>query len=71
MFLNSIKTVASEISEDFRKLTKQNFLKKHGHLRPNTYDITSLNYSDGYNLYFSKKDNFKKIKQKKFKFTKK
>ena len=71
MFLNSIKTVASEISEDFRKLTKQNFLKKHGHLRPNTYDITSLNYSEGYNLYFSKKDNFKKIKQKKFKFTKK
>ncbi len=71
IFLNSIKTVASEISEDFRKLSKFNFLSKHGHLRPNTYDITSLNYSEGYSLYFNKKDNFKKKVQRKFSFSKK
>ena len=64
IFLNSIKTVASEISEDFRKLSKFNFLNKHGHLRPNTYDITSLNYSEGYSLYFNKKDNLKKSSKK-------
>tara|TARA_Y100000992_G_scaffold302691_1_gene278471 strand:- start:1732 stop:4047 length:2316 start_codon:yes stop_codon:yes gene_type:complete len=60
-FLMEINTITSEISKDWINLTKKKFLSKHGHLRPNTYEITSLNYHDGYNLYFSKKDKKKQI----------
>ena len=70
-FLNSVKTIASKISEDFINLPKKTFLKKHGHLRPNTYDITSLNYKEGYNLYFDKKHLLKEKRNKQFNFSKK
>tara|TARA_Y100000590_G_scaffold469592_1_gene658480 strand:+ start:758 stop:3070 length:2313 start_codon:yes stop_codon:yes gene_type:complete len=70
-FLNSIKTIASKISEDFKNLSKNPFLNKHGHLRPNTYDITSLNYKEGYNLYFNKKHLLKKNNTKQFNLSKK
>ena len=48
-FFNSISTVATNISDDFKKLSakeisKDDFLKKYYHLRPGTYDITSLRY---------------------------
>jgi len=48
-FLNSINTVATKINSDFSllrqgKLSKEDFLKMYGHLRPGTYDITSLRY---------------------------
>ena len=55
-FLNSIETISSIISKDYYMLTKKKFILKHGHLRPNMYDIVSKNYRDGYNQYFSKKD---------------
>ena len=55
-FLMEINTITSEIFKDWINLTKKNFLSRHGHLRPNTYEITSLNYNDGYNLYFSKNE---------------
>jgi phosphoenolpyruvate-protein kinase (PTS system EI component) len=56
---------------DKNKLSKNNFIKKFGHLRPDTYEITSKNYEDGYELYFknNKKIN-KKIDKKKFIFNK-
>jgi glutamine kinase len=46
---NSINTVATEISEDFKKIgrqeiSKEMYLKKYGHLRPGTYNITSPRY---------------------------
>ena len=63
-YLNSIINIASMVSNDFIKLNKNNFCNIYGHLRPNTYDITSLNYKEGYKLYFSKKE--KNIKKKKF-----
>lgn len=67
-FLQSIKTIASDINDDYR-LSKNIFLKKYGHLRPNTYEISSLNYRDGFNIYFKKNNpiNKKKIR-KEFKF---
>ena len=74
-FLNSIDTISSEMSNDIFKLSKLNFLKKYGHIRPNSYEITSLNYRDGYQKYFkNKKKNclkkkhflFPKIKNQKF-----
>ncbi|MEK6901352.1 MAG: PEP/pyruvate-binding domain-containing protein, partial [Nanoarchaeota archaeon] len=48
-FYNSIHTVATKISEDFRKLlngeiAKEEFLQEYYHLRPGTYDITSPRY---------------------------
>ena len=68
--LKNIETVASLIQVDSYKLTKNDFIKKHGHIRPNTYEITSKNYKDGYNLYFKKNKISKNYKVKKFKLQK-
>ena len=48
-FLNSIETVATELNRDFvslmeGKIAKPEFLKKYGHLRPGTFDITATRY---------------------------
>ena len=71
-FLNSVETISSKISKDFIKLDKNKFIQKHGHIRPNTYDIDSKNYSEAYSQYFDKKQKNKKIliKSKKFNFSK-
>jgi glutamine kinase len=53
-FLQSIKTITTDIKNDYSK-SKYFFLKKYGHLRPNTYEISSLNYRDGFNIYFGTK----------------
>ena len=49
LFMNSIKTPLSELRYDIdllykKKLSKKNFLKKYGHLRPGTYDILASRY---------------------------
>jgi len=54
-FMNSINTVASEMSSEFLllkqgKLSKEEFLGKYGHLRPGTYDITSPRYDSNPDL---------------------
>ncbi len=68
-YLSSISNIASNVTDDFIKLNKKDFCRVYGHLRPNTYDITSLNYSEGYNKYFNVKD--KNIRKKiKFNFSK-
>ena len=70
-FLKSIKTIASELNIDLQRKNKKKFLKKYGHLRPNTYDIDTLNYKDGFNTYFNTKNvKAKKITAKKFNFSK-
>ena len=61
-FLSNVSTPLSEIRRDVsllgnKKLSKKSFLKKYGHLRPGTYDITMPRY-DGNNTFF-KKINFK------------
>jgi len=48
-FMGSIGSIASKIENDFHmlskgKLSNEEFLKHHGHLRSNTYDIRSLTY---------------------------
>ncbi len=71
-FLKSIKTIASDLNLDLQKKDKKNFIKKYGHLRPNTYDIDTLNYRDGFQKYFNKRNTkIKKITDKKFNFSKK
>jgi len=55
-FLESVNTVAKSMSKDFslllnNKLNKEDFLRKYGHLRPGTYDITSQRYDKNENLF--------------------
>ena len=70
-FLSNVNTVSGSLVEDFNILTKKEFLKKYGHLRPGTYDIMSKSYKEGFNEYFKRRDRKKSNKNKKFKFTKK
>lgn len=70
-FLNSLSSVTSNLNRDLNSLNKNNFLKKYGHLRPNTYEINSKNYKDNYNLYFGKKKNINLSLNKKFSFNRK
>lgn len=66
IFLETIKSVSFEMSKDLSK-SKFLFLKKYGHLRPNTYEISNQCYNDNYKKYFQ---NFQKLakRPKKFKF---
>lgn len=51
-FLNSLNSVSSNLTVDLKKLSKDEFLKKYGHLRPGTYDILSLRYDEAPDTYF-------------------
>ena len=51
-FMNDVDTVGSRMNQDFRALSRKEFLKKYGHLRPGTYDISSLRYDEAPDLYF-------------------
>ncbi len=51
-FMHGINTVSSDMNRDFQELPQKAFLRKYGHLRPGTYDITSLRYDDAPELYF-------------------
>lgn len=62
--MSSIETPVSDIQKDYellgkKKLKKNEFLKKYGHLRPGTYDITQLRY-DMNNPFF---ENIKFLKK--------
>ena len=57
IFMKSIFTVTSGFSRDIKlikrkKLNKGDFLKRYGHLRPGTYDITIPRYDDISSNYF-------------------
>ena len=70
-FLNSISTVATSLNLDFmlflkNKLNKDEFLKKYGHLRPSTYDITSMRYDKNLWLLDAKSEIFLDHEKKDF-----
>ncbi len=72
-FMNDVDTVGSNMNRDFNSMTRTEFLKKYGHLRPGTYDINSLRYDEAPDLYFNWKDkihgmedNAQKNRKKKF-----
>lgn len=50
-FLNSIRTVGHDLQDDAGAVARgtatfERLVKRYGHLRPGTYDITSLSYAD-------------------------
>ena len=71
-FIQSIDTPLSEFQRDLmsyhdKKLTLDAFLKKYGHLRPGTYDITAMRYdkqSSYFNIKFTKSSLHKSAKIK-------
>ena len=68
-FYSKINTIANELNYDLsqlesKKIKKNDFLKKYGHLRPSTYSISSKNYREGFDFYFSNKKNSKINKNK-------
>ena len=73
----SIPTITKEIFGLSKKALKDKtqkklFIKKFGHLRPSTYSINSLNYKEGFNIYFSKSvSNNRILKKEKFVLSKK
>ncbi len=57
-FLGSVESVATELVRDVDlvasgELELPEFLKQYGHLRPGTYDITSLSYAEAPEAYFA------------------
>ena len=51
-FMSGVNTVSSDMNVDFREMSKNAFMRKYGHLRPGTSDITSLRYDEAPELYF-------------------
>jgi phosphohistidine swiveling domain-containing protein len=51
-FMMGISTVSKTLAEDRAKMTKDDFLRTYGHLRPGTYDITSIRYDEDPSFYF-------------------
>ena len=67
IFLETIKSVSFEMIKDLSK-SKFLFLKKYGHLRPNTYEISNPCYKDNYKKFFQNSQKALR-RPKKFKFT--
>ena len=69
-FYESIFSITKEMGRYFKQINslsnKKKFLRIYGHLRPSTYSITSKNYSENFNKYFSKKLKYKTLPNKKF-----
>lgn len=51
-FMNDLTTVSGDMKRDLLQLSRHDFLRKYGHLRPGTYDITSPRYDEAPGLYF-------------------
>ncbi len=68
LFLESLNSISTEMNTLLSRNRKSEFLRKFGHLRPNTYEISNKNYMQDFNLYFGKKTTNKSI-NKKFNFT--
>lgn len=55
-FKRSLRTITSNFADDYEKvvekrLSQKDFMHKYGHLRPGTYDITSLRYDERIDLF--------------------
>lgn len=54
-YMNSLNTVAKKLNNDLAEMSKEDFLKIWGHIRPGTYDITSPRYDEAFDRYFSRR----------------
>ena len=52
------------MKKDISIKSKENFIKKYGHIRPNTYEITTKNYKDSFDKYFDTKKILQSSKKK-------
>ena len=68
-FLSNIKTITFQMKDDI-KIGKKFFIKKYGHLRPGTYEITSKNYEENFDNYFDIKKILREIRLKNLNFQK-
>ena len=53
LFMGGLETISTKLVKDIILLSKNDFLKKYGHLRPGTYDITIPSYAEDPDLYFN------------------
>jgi len=63
-FMGSLNTISSQMSSDWQELSQQSFLRKYGHLRPGTYDITSKRYDQASEIYLGGQANSTSNKEK-------
>lgn len=50
--IGSANTIGRRLADDFRLLSKEVFLGRHGHVRPGTYDIRVARYDEAPDSYF-------------------
>ena len=72
-FMNSLNTVTKQMGRDFfefRKgeLSRNELLKRYGHLRPGTYDILSKRYDEAFDTYFTESATPEAIEEHSFSF---
>lgn len=51
-FMSSLDTVSSRMTRDLGALSRAEFLRVYGHLRPGTYDVLSPRYDEAPDRYF-------------------
>lgn len=73
-FMNSVDTINKKMNMDLQKclsneLSKEEFLKTYGHIRPGTYDILSKRYDEAFDDYFIKNQLDSKIEKSKSTFS--
>ena len=64
LYFKSVNTVSKQLSRDRNDLSKEDFIKKYGHLRPGTYDITIERYDKDQSKYFDDTLFKKRVKRK-------
>ncbi|MBS0289685.1 MAG: hypothetical protein JSS07_06590 [Proteobacteria bacterium] len=67
-FLNAIPTIATKYHDDMclyqkNKVSLEELISEYGHLRPNSYEITALNYATCPKQYFQAKENISKTQE--------
>lgn len=56
-YMNSLDTINKQMNDDLHRyyegqVSKEDFKRKYGHIRPGTYDIMSKRYDEDFNKYF-------------------
>jgi phosphohistidine swiveling domain-containing protein len=64
-FLMAVPTVASKLRREFNEIKdREKLIKIYGHLRPNSYEITSLNYASDPSRFSRSSKNYNVAKKK-------